>query len=90
MGWSRQKLEELLVGMLVDMSAAQGNAKVTVLKDLRGEVRSTKTWSLGLVVIWLKTIVTWGLESVMQESVMQRQLKFKACTVRLSRPMSAH
>lgn len=51
MGWSRQKLEELLVGMLVEMSAVQGNAKVTVLKDLRGEVRSTKTWSLGCV--WL-------------------------------------
>ena len=40
MGWSRQKLEELLVGMLVDMSAVQGNAKVTVLKDLTGEVRA--------------------------------------------------
>lgn len=25
--------------MLVDMSAAQGNAKVTVLKDLKGEVQ---------------------------------------------------
>lgn len=40
MGWSRQKLEELLVGILVDMSAVQGNAKVTVLKDLTGEVRA--------------------------------------------------
>lgn len=38
MGWSKQKLEELLVGMLVDMSAVQGNAKVTLLKDLKGEV----------------------------------------------------
>lgn len=39
MGWSKQKLEELLVGLLVDMSAVQGNAKVTALKDLKGEVR---------------------------------------------------
>ena len=39
LGWSRQKLQELLVGMLVDMSAVQGNAKVTMLKDLTGEVR---------------------------------------------------
>ena len=38
MSWSRQKLEDLLVGMLVDMSAAQGHAKVTLLKDLKGEV----------------------------------------------------
>lgn len=38
MGWSRQKLEELLVGMLADLSAVQGNAKVTVLKELKGEV----------------------------------------------------
>jgi hypothetical protein len=39
LGWSKQKLEELLVGLLVDMSAAQGEAKVTALKDLKGEVR---------------------------------------------------
>lgn len=39
LGWSKQKLEELLVGLLVDMSAVQGNAKVTALKDLKGEVR---------------------------------------------------
>lgn len=39
MGWSRQKLEELFVGMLADLSAVQGNAKVTLLKELKGEVR---------------------------------------------------
>ena len=39
LGWSKQKLEELLVGLMVDMSAVQGNAKVTALKDLQGEVR---------------------------------------------------
>ena len=43
MGWSRQKLEELLVGILVDLSAVQGNAQVTVLKDLTGEVRALHT-----------------------------------------------
>ena len=39
LSWSKQKLEELLVGLMVDMSAVQGNAKVTALKDLQGEVR---------------------------------------------------
>ncbi|KAL0026740.1 hypothetical protein WJX79_009308 [Trebouxia sp. C0005] len=41
LGWSKQKLEELLVGLLVDMSAVQGNAKVTALKDLKGEALLT-------------------------------------------------
>ena len=40
LGWSKQKLEELLVGLMVDMSAVQGNAKVTALKDLQGEVKA--------------------------------------------------
>ncbi|KAL3152072.1 hypothetical protein ABBQ32_001180 [Trebouxia sp. C0010 RCD-2024] len=41
MGWSRQKLEELFVGMLADLSAVQGNAKVTLLKELKGEALLT-------------------------------------------------
>ena len=59
MGWSRQKLEELLVGLLVDMSALQGSAKVTVLKDLRGEVQTsplpmqTQFCTLGLLHMFL-------------------------------------
>ena len=40
LGWSKQKLEELLVGLPVEMSAAQGHAKVTALKEVTGEVRS--------------------------------------------------
>ena len=38
LAWSKQKLQELLVGIPVNMSAAQGHAKVTALKELRGEV----------------------------------------------------
>lgn len=41
MGWTKQKLVELLVGLLVDMSAVQGNAGITALKDLKGEVSLT-------------------------------------------------
>ena len=38
MGWSRDKLTELLVGLVADISPAQGAAEVTELKDLKGEV----------------------------------------------------
>ncbi len=48
LGWSKQKLEELLVGLLADMSAVQGNAKVTALKDLKGEVRPDPAFVLFL------------------------------------------
>ena len=39
LAWSKQKLEELLVGLPVEMSAAQGHAKVTALKEVTGEVQ---------------------------------------------------
>ena len=38
MGWSRDKLTELLVGLVADISPEQGAAQLTELKDLKGEV----------------------------------------------------
>ena len=38
MGWSRDKLTQLLVGLVADISPEQGAAQLTELKDLKGEV----------------------------------------------------
>ena len=38
MGWSRDKLTELLVGLMADISPGLGAAELTELKDLKGEV----------------------------------------------------
>ena len=38
MGWSRDKLTELLVGLVADIRPEEGAAELTELKDLKGEV----------------------------------------------------
>lgn len=60
MGWSRDKLTELLVGLVADIRPEQGAAELTELKDLKGEAlltrrKSSKKFSmydLTVTVIW--------------------------------------
>ncbi len=71
MGWSRDKLTELLVGLVADISPDQGAAELTELKDLKGEVRLWASCQRELVGPALQVILRKGLYAMHRHALCQ-------------------